>query len=111
MAHQRSSWNDRIPFVLLFGITTSIDLFQGKLSRTTVRSLQGSRFDVEQLPLSEIFEAVVSLDRPRFLWLGPGLSSTIIQRHNDYVQSTSSFVEAIKVNSYNNAVVKQAKER
>lgn len=66
---------------------------------------------MEELPLNGIFEAVMSLDQPRFLWLGPGLSSTIIQRHNDYVQSTSSFVEAIKVNLYNNVVVMQAKEQ
>lgn len=110
MADRDSSWNDRIPFVLLFGITTSIDLFQEKLSRTTIRSLQGTRFDVEQLPLNEIFKAVVSLDQPRFLWLGPGLSSTMIQRHTDYVQSTSSFIGAIKVNSYHSIAEQQSKE-
>ncbi len=98
MADDRSSWKNRIPFILLFGITTSIDLFQEKLSRATIRSLQGARFDMEQLTPNEILKAVVSLDQSRSPWLGPGLSSTIIRRHYDYVQSTSSFVEAIKVN-------------
>ena len=98
-----SSWNDRIPFALLFGIATSIDLFQEKLSRATMRSLQGVRFDMEQLAVDEILKAAVSLDESRSLWLGPGLSSTMIQRHNDYVQSTSFFVEAIKVSLGNSS--------
>ena len=97
VANRNSSWNDRIPFVLLFSIATSIDLFQEKLSRTTVKSLQGVRFDMEQLPVDDILRTIVSLEKSRFLWLGPGLSSTLIQRHTDYVQSTSSFIEAIKV--------------
>ncbi len=92
-----SSWNDRIPFVLLFGIATSIGLFQEKLSRATVRSLQGMRFDMEQLAVDEILKVAVSLDEFRSLWLGPGLSNTMIQRHSDYVQSTSFFIETIKV--------------
>ena len=83
--------------MLLFGIATSIDLFQEKLPRATIRSLQGVSFDMQQLPMDDVLKATVSLDKSRFLWLGPGLSSTMLQRHNDYTQSTSSFVEAIKV--------------
>ena len=97
VANRNSSWNDRIPFLLLIGIATSIDLFQEKLSKAAVRTLQGVRFDMERLPVDDILKATVSLNGSRFIWLGPRLSSTMVQRHNDYVQSTSSFIEAIKV--------------
>ena len=110
VANQDSSWNDRIPFVLLFGIATSIDLFQEKLSRTTIRCLQGVKFDMEQLAVDEILKAAVSLNEPRLLWPGSGLSSTMVQRQNDYFQSTSSFVEVIKVTKYNPVDEEQAKK-
>ena len=95
LAEVKSSWSDRIPFVLLFGIATSVDLFQEKLSRETIRYLDGSVFDVQQVDVEDIFKAFQS--EQTTLWVGPGLSRIILQRQKDYVQSHSSFVKALKV--------------
>lgn len=92
-----SSWNDRIPFVLLFGIAISIDMFQEKLSRATIRRLQSVRFDVAQLDIEDIFRKTLISDDSRHLWLGPSLSTAVIQRHKYYIQSVSTFSRALKV--------------
>lgn len=93
----KSSWNDRIPFVLLFGIATSVELFQGMLSRDTIRRLNGSAFDVQQVEVEDVFKAFQS-DQPT-LWLGPRLSRIILQRQKEYIQSHSTFIMSVKVTS------------
>lgn len=94
-ADLKSSWNDRIPFVLLFGLATSVELFQEKLSRDTIRLLEGSAFDVQQLDIEDVFKAFQS--EQSTLWLGPGLSRAILQRQKDYIQSHSTFISSVKV--------------
>ncbi|APA06906.1 hypothetical protein sscle_02g016760 [Sclerotinia sclerotiorum 1980 UF-70] len=91
------SWLDRIPFVLLFGIATSVDLFQERLSRVATRSLHGAQFDVEQTSsiLETIFLKVIAAsDAP--IKLGPGILSSLMERQNDHVQSVQAFVGALK---------------
>jgi origin recognition complex subunit 3 len=75
---------DRIPFVLLFGIATSVELFHERLSRAASSCLFGAQFDVEQTS---------SL----LLRLGPLLVSTLMERQQDHVQSVQSFIAALKV--------------
>ena len=94
-ADVQSSWNDRIPFVLLFGIATSVELFQEKLARETIRYLDGLAFDVQQVDAEDIFKAFQSVEK--ILWIGPALSRIMLQRHRDYIQSHSSFVNSLKV--------------
>lgn len=81
--------------MLLFGIATSVELFQEKLSRETVRYLDGAAFDVQQIDVEDIFKALQSGQTT--LWTGPGLTRILLQRQNDYIQSHSSFVDSLKV--------------
>ncbi|KAK2626703.1 hypothetical protein QTJ16_003878 [Diplocarpon rosae] len=92
-----SSWKDRIPFVLLFGIATSIDLFHERLPRAASRCLEGRQFNVEQIDslLERIFlKAVAGAEAA--LRLGAGLLSTLLDRQEDHVQSIQSFIAALK---------------
>ncbi|PBP27313.1 origin recognition complex subunit [Diplocarpon rosae] len=92
------SWKDRIPFVLLFGIATSIDLFHERLPRAASRCLEGRQFNVEQINslLERIFlKAVAGAEAA--LRLGAGLLSTLLDRQEDHVQSIQSFIAALKV--------------
>ncbi|KAK0118781.1 hypothetical protein ONS95_007663 [Cadophora gregata] len=91
------SWKDRIPFVLLFGVATSVELFHERLSRTASRSLVGRQFDVEQTSslLERIFEKAVSGGKAP-LRLGSKLVAELIERQEDHVQSVQSFVVALK---------------
>ncbi|RAL63424.1 hypothetical protein DID88_003845 [Monilinia fructigena] len=92
-----NSWRDRIPFILLFGIATSVDLFQKRLSRAAARCLHGSQFDVGQTSatLETIFLKVIARsDAP--IKLGPGILSSLMERQNDHVQSVQAFIGALK---------------
>ena len=93
-----SSWLDRIPFVLLFGIATSVDLFHERLSRAATRCLYGTQFDVEQTSsvLETIFQRVVAgLGAP--IRLGAGLASSLVERQHDHVLSIQAFIASLKV--------------
>ena len=81
--------------MLLFGIATSVELFQEKLSRDTIRYLDGSAFDLQRVGAEDVFKAFQS-EQP-MLWLGPRLSRTILQRQKDYIQSHSTFINSLKV--------------
>jgi origin recognition complex subunit 3 len=91
---------DRIPFVLLFGISTSLDLFHDRLSGSASRFLDGVQFDVEQTSsvLERIFQkAVIASEAP--LRLGSAPVSNLMERQHDHVQSVQSFIAALKVSS------------
>ena len=81
--------------MLLFGIATSVELFQEKLSKETIRYLDGSVFNVQQVDVEDVFKAFQA--EQTTLWVGPGLSRIILQRQKDYIQSHSSFINALKV--------------
>lgn len=96
-----SSWKDRIPFVLLFGIATSLELFHERLSRSASRFLDGVQFDVEQTSslLVRIFQkAVAGCKTP--LRLGSVLTASLIERQHEHVQSVQSFTASLKARTH-----------
>jgi origin recognition complex subunit 3 len=98
LTNQDSSWLDRIPFILLFGIATSVELFHERLSRAASRCLHGVQFDVEQTSslLERIFQkAVAGAGAP--IRLSAAVVSNLIERQQDHVQSVQSFIAALKV--------------
>lgn len=92
------SWAKRIPIVIVFGVATSVDLFQSRLSRTTCQSLIGEQFDVAQSShvLEGVFKvAVASASVP--LRLGPSLLNIMLERQRDHVAGIHVFASSIKV--------------
>ncbi|KAI0482807.1 origin recognition complex subunit 3 N-terminus-domain-containing protein [Xylariaceae sp. FL0804] len=92
-----STWLDRIPFAFLFGVATSVDLFEARLLKSTCQCLYGDQFDVEQSAstVDRIFKAAVAhLDAP--LRLGPGLIGSLLERQHDQVVSIPLFVSSLK---------------
>lgn len=92
-----SSWNDRIPFILIFGIATSLEIFQDKLSRATLRRLQGERFDISHVDVEEVFRTATAFDEMRTVFLGSDFYATILQHQKDNIQDVSKFIRAVKV--------------
>ncbi|KAJ8112263.1 hypothetical protein OPT61_g5322 [Boeremia exigua] len=91
------SWLDRIPFVLLFGIATSADSFEDRLSGQSLRYLEGERFDVTQSDdiIEKLFSATVaSLDN--HLFVGPQLCLRMLDRQKDYVQNVQDFCDGLR---------------
>jgi origin recognition complex subunit 3 len=91
---------DRIPFVLLFGVATSLDLFHERLSKSASRFLDGVQFDVEQTCslLERVFQKTIAGSEAP-LRLGSVLVSGLMERQLDHVQSVQSFIAALKVSS------------
>jgi origin recognition complex subunit 3 len=100
IANCNSSWMDRIPFVLLFGVATSLDLFHERLSKSASRFLDGVQFDVEQTCslLERVFQKTIAGSEAP-LRLGSVLVSGLMERQLDHVQSVQSFIAALKVSS------------
>ncbi|KKA20761.1 Uncharacterized protein T310_5211 [Rasamsonia emersonii CBS 393.64] len=92
-----SSWLDRIPFTLLFGISTSIELFEGRLPRSIVALLEGRCFEIHDAgdSVDRIYNSVQTSQNVK-LWIGPHLSSFFFERARDYFQSPEGFIREVK---------------
>ncbi|KZZ93164.1 Origin recognition complex, subunit 3 [Ascosphaera apis ARSEF 7405] len=92
-----SSWTDRISFILLFGIATSVELFEGRLARATANLLQGTRFDIQGCDdLTEQIFVTLQTQPENFVWLGPNVSEIILEKSKDHFESPESFAYGIK---------------
>ncbi|KAH9902265.1 origin recognition complex subunit 3 N-terminus-domain-containing protein [Xylariomycetidae sp. FL2044] len=92
-----SSWLDRIPFGLLFGVATSVELFQARLLKSTCQCLYGEQFDVEQSAtiIDRIFKtAVAHAEAP--VRLGPSLAHSLLERQRDQVAGIPLFVSSLR---------------
>ncbi|KAL7268700.1 Origin recognition complex subunit 3 [Rhizina undulata] len=92
-----SAYLDRIPFVLLLGIATSVEIFHDKLPKATIRLMQGDKFDVERAEecLAQIFNDAVVGDKS-MLRLGATLCDFLLERQRDHTQSIQGFLAALK---------------
>ncbi|KAH7399577.1 origin recognition complex subunit [Pyrenochaeta sp. MPI-SDFR-AT-0127] len=91
------SWLDRIPFVLLFGIATSAESFEDRLSGKSLRYLQGDKFDVTQSDdiIEKLFSATIASTGIQ-LRMGPNLCRRILDRQKDHVQNIQDFCDGLK---------------
>ncbi|KAI1437549.1 origin recognition complex subunit 3 N-terminus-domain-containing protein [Xylaria sp. CBS 124048] len=92
-----SSWLDRIPFAFLFGVATSVELFEARLLKSTCQSLYGDQFDVEQTAsiVDKIFKTAVAHSRMPIL-LGPNLIASLLERQREQVASIPDFIRSLK---------------
>ncbi|KAJ5213163.1 hypothetical protein N7449_000332 [Penicillium cf. viridicatum] len=91
------SWLDRIPFTVLLGISTSVELFEGRLPRSCVALLQGKHFEVQEAGncVDRIYETLQT-DPDTNLWLGRNVTSTLFENTSDYFQSPEAFSRMVK---------------
>ncbi|KAH9879309.1 hypothetical protein J1614_002748 [Plenodomus biglobosus] len=91
------SWLDRIPFILLFGIATSAESFEERMSGNSLRYLEGEKFDVIQSDdiIEKLFRATVANADAR-LCIGPTLCRRMLDRQKDHVQNTQDFCDGLK---------------
>lgn len=98
MTDSDSSWRPRIPFTLLFGVATSVELLQARLLKSACRQIYGGQFDDVQtdIILESVFKgAVAAIDVP--LRLGAPLLRWMLDRQRDQVAGIQSFISSIKV--------------
>ncbi|TKX23515.1 origin recognition complex subunit 3 [Elsinoe australis] len=90
-----SCWKDRIPFVLLFGVATSIGTLQTKLSRRAIRCLRARRFDATnaEATLENVF-ADVYFPQTK-LWFGSGFSQAVLTRQRDFLANPQTVIDSV----------------
>ncbi|KAJ5166564.1 uncharacterized protein N7482_005345 [Penicillium canariense] len=91
------SWLDRIPFTVLLGISTSVELFEGRLPRACVSLLQGKHFEVQEAGncVDRIYETLQTSPHGK-LWLGRNITSTLLEKTSDYFQTPEAFSRMVK---------------
>jgi origin recognition complex subunit 3 len=92
-----NSWRDRLQFTLLFGIATSVELFQVRLLKSTAQHLYGAQFDVVQA--SSVLESVFMAGIAHYnvaLRLGPSLLRGLIERQQEQVAGVQGFISSLK---------------
>ncbi|KAK3335531.1 origin recognition complex subunit 3 N-terminus-domain-containing protein [Cercophora scortea] len=91
------SWHDRIHFSVLFGVATSVDLFQQRLLKATAQQLYGAQFDVVQADsvLESVFMGAVAGSQAA-LRLGPSLLQSLLERQKDQVAGVHTFISSLK---------------
>ncbi|KAI0859573.1 origin recognition complex subunit 3 N-terminus-domain-containing protein [Xylaria cubensis] len=92
-----SSWLDRIPSAFLFGVATSVELFEARLLKSTCQRLYGDQFDVEQTAsiVDKIFKTAVAHSEAPIL-LGPNLVGSLLERQREQVASIQDFIRSLK---------------
>lgn len=92
------SWLDRIPFTVLLGISTSVELFEGRLPRSCVALLRGKHFEVQEAGncVDRIYESLQTNPTTQ-LWLGRNVTSTLFENTSDYFQTPEAFSRMVKV--------------
>lgn len=95
------SWISRIPFVTLFGIATSLELFHERFPHSATLFLQGAQFDVEQTSktLRTIFQSIIAGSNVP-LRLGASFVTALLERQHDHVQSLQTFIASLKVKMF-----------
>ncbi|KAF5661128.1 origin recognition complex subunit 3 [Fusarium circinatum] len=92
-----NSWRPRIPFTLLFGIATSVELLQARLLKASCQQIYGAQFDVIQTSaiLETVFKtAVATSDAP--VVLGASLIRSLLDRQHDQVSGIQTFTMSLK---------------
>lgn len=82
---------------MLFGIATSVELFQARLLKSTARQLYGAKFDVAQA--SSVLESVIKsavAGAEAKLRIGPSLLRSLVERQQDEVAGMQVFISSLK---------------
>ncbi|KAJ5121219.1 uncharacterized protein N7515_009180 [Penicillium bovifimosum] len=91
------SWLDRIPITVLLGISTSVELFEGRLPRSCVALLRGKHFEVQEAGncVGRIYQSL-QCDPDTQIWLGRNVTTTLFENTSDYFQSPEAFSRRVK---------------
>lgn len=83
--------------MLLFGIATSAENFEERLSGNSLRYLEGQKFDVTQSDeiIERLFAATIA-STDACLQIGPNLCRRMLDRQKDHAQNPQDFCDGLK---------------
>lgn len=97
---ESSSWRPRIPFTLIFGIATSVELLQARLLKSACHQIDGAQFDAVQTSsiLETVFNIAVAADDVP-VRVGASVLRGMLDRQQDQVAGIQAFINSLKVGS------------
>ena len=92
------AWSDRIPFVLLFGISTSIDIFQARLSQSTMKLMHCTSFEMVKVDVEDLFRVYLegAAGSEKSLWPGAGFTQSSFRSQGRSNGRNASFIQSMK---------------
>lgn len=91
------SYKDEIPFRLVFGIATSLEIFEHKMTKTSIRHLQGRVFDAQATSMFQsLFENHMFNLNNKSIIVGPTILEDILKRQNVSTESIDAFISSLK---------------
>lgn len=92
------SYIDQIPFKLMLSVATSLEVFQGKLSRSSIRQMAGTSIQAEiRNGISKVLEiSMFRFTHNSTLLLGPNLFTALVNRQTQSMESIDAFTSSLK---------------
>lgn len=95
-----ASWTDRIPFILLVGISTTVELFEARLPKSVIHHLIPQEFDLSghaYNPMYNIFMATQQgTNSDGMLWLGPAAANVLLEKSKEQETTPEMFGHMVK---------------
>jgi len=93
-----SSWTDRIPFVLLLGVATTVELLDARLPKSIIPLLDAKVFELARPKEDQLYNIleVVQHDPEAKLLLGTPSLTTLFELTQDQSTTVDGFTRAIK---------------
>ncbi|KAK9360879.1 origin recognition complex subunit 3 N-terminus-domain-containing protein [Lipomyces starkeyi] len=90
-------YRNRLPFVLLLGIATTLPIFNTKIPKRTIRMVDFESFDVLRTDdsLTRLLDEIL-LSSSTQLLLGPRLFRGLLKRYNNHTKNLETFTSAIQ---------------
>lgn len=95
-----ASWTDRIPFILLIGISTTVELFEARLPKSVIRRLIPRVFDLSRHAFNPMYKIFMVTQHDTssdgLLWLGPAAANVLLEKSKEQETTPEIFGQAIK---------------
>ncbi|KKY28536.1 putative origin recognition complex subunit [Phaeomoniella chlamydospora] len=92
------AWEDRIPFVILFQVATSADVFEARLPSSTVQMLYGKKFQPQSHNNSfqDMFRTMCLSDTT-LVWFGTDATKALLEQSKEQTTTPESLALSFKV--------------
>lgn len=93
---QLGYWRDRIPFVMLMTVATSVGMLELRLSNSARKLLSGKEFEVNSSEEEMGVVLNVCMAQSNKVFMGHAVLQMLVNNHRDMIQDIGSFVASIK---------------